>query len=129
RAIFLQGRAPAGVVDDDVEEHPCAERMRGMGEFTKLIHAGGEFVEFDERGVNRGQVERGIRAAETSEAREGGRCGMDWQQLENAAAKRLDDMGQPAGEVTERAGGWNDGVTALIERLDLSFELPVVRGR
>ena len=55
--IFLQGRAPAGVVDDDVEENTRAERMRGAGQFAKLVHAGGAVVEFDQRRVNRRQIE------------------------------------------------------------------------
>ena len=49
RMIFLQRRTPAGVVDDDVNEDARAERMRGVGEFAKLVNAGGAFVEFDQR--------------------------------------------------------------------------------
>ena len=61
RMIFLQGRTPAGVVDDDVNEDPRAERMRGVSEFAKLVNAGGALVEFHERGINGGQIQRGIR--------------------------------------------------------------------
>ena len=87
RMIFLQGRTPAGVVDDDVEKHARAERMRGVGQFAKLVNAGGAFVKLDERGINGGQIQRGIRTAETSEARVGRRRRMDRQQMQDAAAE------------------------------------------
>jgi len=62
---FPAGSSPAGVVDDDVKEHAGAEPMCGPGEFAKLIHTGGAFVEFNQRRINGGQIQAGIRAAKT----------------------------------------------------------------
>ena len=126
--IFLQGRAPAGVVDDDVKEHPCAEQMRGMGEFAKLIHPGRAFVEFDECRINRGHVQCGVRAAKTPKASVSCGRGMNRQQMNDTATKRLDDVRQLAGQIAELAGGWNDGEIFSIELLELNFEFFVARG-
>src|ERR1017187_8153492 len=100
-----------------------------MGEFAKLIHPGGALVELDECRINRGQVQRGIRAAKTSKARESCGRGMDRQQMNDAATKRLDDVRQLAGEIAQLAGGWNDGEVFFVELLELNFEFFVARGR
>jgi hypothetical protein len=126
--IFLQNRAPAGVVNDDINEDARTEGVCGPGEFAKLIHAGGAPVEFDKRRVNGREVERRIGAAEAPEPREGGRRGMNGQQMENAATELLDDVGQLAGEVAKLAGGWNDGEIFFIERLKPGFEFSVAGG-
>ena len=102
--IFLQNRTPAGVVDDDVEEHARAQRMRVAGKFAKLVHAGGALVKFNQRRVNGRHVKRGIRAAETAEARIGRRRGMNRQQMDDAATELLNDVRQLAGEVAQFAG-------------------------
>ena len=86
--IFLQAGTPAGVIDDDVNEHARAERVRGIGKFAKLVNAGGAFVKLDQGRIHGGQIQRGIRAAEPAEARIGGGRGMDRQQMEDAAAER-----------------------------------------
>src|SRR4029077_16228084 len=99
--VFLQGRTPAGMVDDDVNEHARTERVRGMGKFAKLVDAGGAFIELHKRGVNCCQVERGIRTAKTAETRVSRRCRMDRQQMKNAAAEFVDDMRQLSGEVAK----------------------------
>ena len=120
--IFLQGRTPAGVVDDDVNEDARAERMRGVGEFAKLVNAGGALVELDERGIHGGQIQRGIRTAETAEARVGRRRRMHRQQMENAAAELVDDERQLAGEVAEFSRRRQRGVTLRFERLELRVQ-------
>ena len=127
--IFLQGRAPAGVVDDDVNEDARAERMRGVGEFAKLVNAGGALVEFNERRIHRRQIERGVWAAETAETRIGRRRRMHGQQMNDAAAEPVDDERQLAGQVAEFAGRRDDGEIFPIERLDLRLEFFVARGR
>ena len=108
--VFLKDCAPAGVVDDDVEKDPRTERMGGGGEFAKLVKAGGPVIEFNERRVDRRQIERGIRTAKAPEPRIGGRCGVHRQQMQNAATERLDDVRQLAREVAKFAGRRNDGI-------------------
>ena len=101
RMIFLQGGTPAGVVDDGVDEHPRAERMRCLCEFAKLVDAGRAFVKLDQCGIDRRQICRGVRTAETAEAGIG--CGrrMHGQQMNDAAAKFVDDVRQLSREVAE----------------------------
>ena len=103
--------------------------MRGPGEFAKLVHAGGALVEFDQRRINGGQVQRGIGTAETPEARIGGGRGMDRQQMQDAAAELIDDVRQLAGEVAKLAGRRNDGEILPIQLLELGFEFFIVGGR
>ncbi len=86
------------------------------------------FVKFDEGRIDRGQVQRGIRAAKTPKARESCGRGVNRQQMNDAAAKRLDDVRQLAGQITELAGGRNDGEVFFIELLELRFEFFVARG-
>ena len=129
RMIFLQGRAPAGVVDDDVNEDARAERVRGVGEFAKLVNAGGALVEFDQRRIHGGQIERGIRAAKTAETRVSRRRRMHGQQVKDAAAECLDDVRQLARQVAEFAGRRDDGEVFPVERLDLRLDFFIARGR
>src|ERR1700733_15314268 len=107
--IFLKRRTPAGVIDDDVEKNARSERMRCKSEFAKLIHAGRAFVKLDERGINGGQIKRGVWTAERPAARVS--CGrrVNWEQMQNAAAQLLDDVWQLFGEAAQSSRRWNDG--------------------
>jgi len=53
---------------------------------------------------------------------------MDRQQVQDAAAELLDDVGQLAGQVAQLAGGRNDGEFFFIERPELGFEFFVAGG-
>ena len=114
---LLQRRAPAGVVDDDVEEDLRAARVSGVSEFAELIDTGRAFVEDEERGIDRKQILHGVGTAETSEARVGRGRRADRQEMENAAAERIDDVRQVFDDVAQFAGGRDDGVAVAIERL------------
>ena len=103
--------------------------MRRPGEFAKLVHAGGALVEFHQRRINGGQIQAGIRTAETPEARISRRCGLHRQQLQNAAAERVDDVRQLPREVAQFAGGRNDGAAAFVELTELGLEFFVAGGR
>ena len=92
--VFLQRRAPAGVVDDDVDEDARIEGVGDVGEFAKLINARGAFIKLNERGIHSGQIQRGIRAAETAKTRVGCGCRMHGQQVNNPAAELIDDERQ-----------------------------------
>src|SRR5476649_2271049 len=107
--IFLQGRTPAGVIDDDINEDACAERVRGKRKFAKLVNAGGAFIEFDQGGINGGQIQCGIRTAETSKTRVSRGCRMDRKQMQNPAAEGLDDVRQLFYQVAECPRGRNGG--------------------
>ncbi len=117
--IFLQGRTPSRVVDDDVNEHTGAKRMGGAGQFAKLVNARGAFVELDECRIHCSQIQRGIRTAEAAEAciSRGGR--MYRQQVENAAAEFVDDVRQLSGQVAEFSRGRQGGVAEGFERFQL----------
>ena len=123
--IFLKGRAPAGVVDDDVEEEPSAALVDAVGEFAELVNGGGVLVELDERGIDAGEFLTGVGTAETAEAREGRGRGRDRKQMENAAAERAEDVGEFAREVAEFSRGRDDGVAVLVEELEALFEMVV----
>ena len=89
------------MVDDDVYENSRAGRMRGGREFAELFNAGRAFVELDKRGVNGGQVERGVGAAAAPEARVGRGRGMHGQQMDYFATELVDDVRELRGEVAE----------------------------
>ena len=120
--VFLQRRTPAGVIDDDVNEDARAELMRGGSEFAKLVNAGGALIKFDKRRIHRRQIQRGIRTAETTEARVGRRRRMHRQQMNDAAAEFLDDVRQLAGEVAEFSRRRQRGVALRFERFELRFQ-------
>ena len=123
--IFLQRRTPAGVIDDDVDEYPRPERVRGVGELAELINAGRAFVELDERGIHGGQIQRGIRTAETAEARVGRGRRMHGQQMNDPATEPIHDMRQLFGEVAKSPGRRQRGVAERFERLELRLHFVV----
>ena len=129
--IFLERRAPAGVVDDDVEEEAAAALMHGVSEFAELVNARGVLVELDERGIDAGEFLAGVRAAEAAETREGRGRGRDREQVENAAAEGAEDVREFACEVAEFSRRRDDGVAVLVEELEALFEFVVAgfRGR
>ena len=125
RAVLLQRGAPAGVVDDDVNENAQAKRMRCESQLAKLIDAGGALVELGKRGINGGQIKRGVRASETSEAGVSRGRRMHRQQMQNAAAELVCNVRQLFCEVAEFSGGRNDGEIFFVERFELGFKNPV----
>ena len=110
------------MVDDDVNKHAGVERVRGPGEFAKLVNAGGAFVEFDERGIHCGQIQRGIRAAEAPEAGVHRGRGSDRQQMNDAAAKFVDDKRQIARKAAKSSRRWQRCIALNFERLELRFQ-------
>ena len=117
RMILMEGGTPTGVIDDEVEEQPRPLAMDRAGQLAKLGHARGPPVEVDERRINRGQIESGIRAADAAETRVGRRGWVDRQEMENAAAERVDDVRQFADEVAEFARRRNDRVALFVQLL------------
>jgi hypothetical protein len=101
RMIFLQGRTPAGVVDDDVNENARAERMRGgvssqnwsmpVVRLSNSTSAGSIAVKSS---AAYGLPKRPKRAYVVG-------VGMHGQQMHDAAAERVDDVRQLAREVAE----------------------------
>ena len=126
--VLLQGRAPAGVVDDNVYENSRAKRMRGAGEFAELVNARGAFVELHQRGIHRCQIERGVGASETAKARVGRRHRMHGQKMNDFAAKFIDDERQLPGEVAEGSRRRQRGVALRFQRLELRFQFLVGGG-
>ena len=116
---LLQRRAPAGVIDDNVEEDLRAPRVRGVSQLAKLIDAGGELVEDDERRIDGEQIFARVRTAEPPEARVGRGRGLHGQEMKNAAAERVHDVRQLGDEVAQFAGGRDDAVAFLIEHADV----------
>ncbi len=117
--FLLQGAAPAGVVDDEVEKKPAIARVDGIGQFAKLLDAGGAFVEHNERGVNVREATASVRAAEAAHSRVSGGRGIDRQQMQNAAAERADNVRQLRDDIPKRAAGRDDGVAFGVEFLDV----------
>src|SRR5437773_12281312 len=113
----MQGGTPTGVIDDEVEEQPRALAMDSAGQRAKLGDARCPPVELDERRINRGQIESGIRAADAAETRVGRRRGIDRQEMEDAAAERVDDVREFPGEVAEFARRRNDRVALFVQLL------------
>ena len=116
------------MVDDNVDEHTRAERVRGLGEFAKLVNAGGALVELHQRGIHRRQIQRGVGAAETAKTRVSRGRGMHRQQMNDAAAKLIDNERKLAREVAEFSGRRQRGVAFGFECLELGFQFFIGRG-
>jgi hypothetical protein len=101
---LLQSRTPAGVIDDDVDEHPSAACVRRVSQFTELIDAGRALVEFHQRRIDARQVLRSVRRTKSTEARERGRRGIHREQVKDAATERVDDERQFADQVANLSG-------------------------
>src|ERR1043166_9547367 len=79
--IFLKSGTPTGVINHNVEEYASAAKMNGVGQFAKLINAGTVFVEHNQRGIDRRQIERRISAADPAKAGVSGGRRIDRQQM------------------------------------------------
>ena len=77
--------------------------MHAVGQFAELVHAGGPLVELDQGGIDRQQILPGVRAAEPTEPRVGGRGRVHRQEMEDPATEGVDDVRQLANEVAQLA--------------------------
>jgi len=118
--------APAGVVDDEIEHEPAAAGMDAAGEFDELVDAGGALIEFDEGGIDGGEILEGVGRTETAEPGEGGGDGTDGEQMEDAGTEGAEDVGKFAQDGAEGSAGGNDGPAGLVQGLDFGWEM--VRG-
>jgi hypothetical protein len=114
-SFLVEPGAPAGVIDDDVEEHARVEQMGGAGEFAELVDAGRAAVELHQGGIDGGEIEGGIGAAHATEPGEHRGGGVDREEVDDATAQALDDVGELAGEVAEGSGGGQGGVAATFQ--------------
>ena len=105
RVGLHQPGAPARVVHDDVQEEAPAPQVDAIGQFLELLHGRGAPVELDQGRVDGGEVELGVGAAEAPHAGEGGGHGAHGQQVEDAAAQRVENVGQAGRQVAQGAGG------------------------
>ena len=119
--IFLQGGAPAGVINDDVEKDPGSHPMGGFGKFAELIDARCSLIEFHQGRIDRRQILAGIGAAKTAEARVSGGRRADRQQMNDAAPESVDDMWQLANDIAQFARRRNHRVTLRIEYFQFFF--------
>src|SRR5688500_14856411 len=96
--------------------------MRRISQFAELINAGGAFVEFYQRGIDRGEVLNGVRTAETAEPckRRGRR--VHRQQVQDATTQCVDDVRQMLNQLAQLPGRRNDRVTLFVELRQLGFE-------
>ena len=118
RVLVDERRAPAGVVDDDVEEDAAPQALGGRGQFPELVDGGGALVEFDQGRIDGGEVELGVGRAEATIARRGGRSRTHRQQVEDPAVQPLHDMGQLAHQIAEGARGRDHRIALVIEHAD-----------
>ena len=125
--FLLQLRTPAGVIDDDINNHPPAAQMRRVGQFAKLINARRAFVKNHQRRIHRHEIQRRVRTAKAPEPRERRRRGMHRQQMQNPAAEHIDDVRQALHQIAQLARRRNDGETELLDLLDLSFQFRILR--
>ncbi len=127
--VLLEARAPASMVDHDIEKHPRASEMRCVRQLAELIDAGGAPVELDQCGVDAGQVQTRIGAAEAAEPCIS--CGhrIHRQQMQNAATKRTDNVRQLPDQAAEVSRGWNHRITECVELFELRFQLFILRSR
>src|SRR6266568_5861617 len=101
--VFVQCGTPPGVIDHEIEEQSRAVAMDRAGQFAKLGDARCAPVEINERRINRGQIESGIRAADAAETRVGCRCWIDRQEMKDAAAESVENVRQFPDEVAQFA--------------------------
>src|SRR5262245_51851108 len=106
--LLLQGRAPARVIDDGIEEDFGAEGVGGVGQLAELIDAGGALVELDEGRVDGQEVLYGIGTSKSTKASTGGGRGGDGQEMQDAAAEPSHDMRELRRQVAQLAGRRND---------------------
>lgn len=118
--------APAGVVDDQIQHEPAAAGMDTAGEFEELVDAGGAPIEFDEGGIDGGEILEGVGGTETAEPCEGGGDGADREEMEDAGTEGIEDVGKFAQDGAEGSAGGNDGPAGLVQGLDFRWEM--VRG-
>ena len=115
--IFLQRTPPACVVDDEVEHQVAAEPVRLVGQLDELLDAGRAAIELDQRGVDRCEIERGVRAAVTAHARVGrGRRRVDGEQVQPFALEAAKDVRQLGPQVAQRSA-WRDDRPAVVVQL------------
>jgi hypothetical protein len=93
------------VVDRQIEEQLRAAQVHCGGQLAELVDGGGGLVEHHQRGIDGGEVERGIGAAEAAEARIGGGGRVDRQQVQDAAAEGVDQVRHLLHEVAQGARG------------------------
>ena len=101
--------------------------MHRIRQFAELFDARATPVELHQGGVDGRQIQSCVRAAEAPETRVSRRRRVDRQQMEYATTERVEDVGQFRHEVAQFARRWNDGVTLLVQRLQLRLQLLVCR--
>ena len=129
RLVLQQAGAPARVVHEDVEEHLPAPPVDGLGQLPELLLGGGAAVKVHQGGVDGREVQLGVGAAEAAHAGVGGGHGPHGQQVQNAAAQALEDVGHGCREVAQAARGGDDGIARFIQSLDGPGELRHLAGR
>ena len=125
--LLVQRRAPAGVIDHQIEEEPRPFGMNGVGQLAELLGTRGAAIELDQRRINCRQIEARVGTAEPAKPRVSRRRRVDRQQMEDPAAERVDDVRQFPNHVAQLARGWNRRVPFLIQLLQLPIQL-LVRG-
>jgi|GEM_PF-3888213 len=103
-------RCPAGVVGRDVEKKTGAAGVDGIRQLAELIDRCGAGVEFGQRRVDVEEIARGEGRAVEAHAGEGGRDGVDGEELDDSEAHRAEDGVEFADQIAEGAGWGDDGV-------------------
>ena len=109
--------APTGVVDDEVQHQAALSRMDGAGEFDELIDTRRALVELDQRWIDGREVLQGVRRTKSAEACESGRGGTDREQVQDAAAQAVEDVGQFLDQASKGSARWNDRPTGAVQSL------------
>src|SRR5580704_10788865 len=99
--IFLDVGTPAGVVADNIQKNAGTLEVGCISEFTELVHAGRALVKDHQRRVNRGQIETGVRTAETAITRHRRGRGIDGQQMKYSAAECVNDVRKLCDQIAE----------------------------
>ncbi len=115
---FVKSRRPAGVIDGDIHDQTALPGMHGVDELDELFQGRGRGIEFGQSGVDLGEAERRIGAAEAPHPPVGRRRGMDGQQLHVPAAQLCDDEIELSDEIPEGAGLRDHRVTVRVHPLN-----------
>ena len=108
------------MVEHDVEQQQTAAGVDGVGELLELVDRRRAGIDLDERGVDRGEIQRRVGAPVAAAAPVRGGNGSDREQLECAAAEGVEHVGEQLHEPAQRAGGRDHAEAASVERADRS---------
>ena len=127
--MFQQPRTPARVVHENVQQDLPAPLMDGGGQFPELFFGGGAPVKIHQGRVDGREVQLRVGTAEAAHAGVGGGHRAHRQQMEEAAAQAVQNVGHGSREIPQGARGGDHRVPGAIQGLDGRGEIGPLPGR